>query len=107
MPQQCGSHFERYPEILEPSGKGVAEIVKVEIRHFCLTTQSLPERTESRRIPSPEDSPVHMDEIASQGLVGSRIEGNFTRCLLQPAACWREDQPPTIIALAEPGPINL
>ena len=94
MPQQCGSHFEWHPEILQPSGERVAEIVEVEIRHFRLTAQSLPERAEGGRIPSPEDSPVHMDEIASQGLVGGRIEGNFTGCLLQTAARRRQDQPP-------------
>lgn len=52
-------------------------------------------------------SPVHMDEIASEGLVGGRIERNFTRCLLQTAARRREDQPPAVIPLAQPGTINL
>ena len=65
--------------------------MEVEIRHFCLTAQSLPERTEGRRIPSPEDAPVYMDEITSEGLVNGRIEGNFTGCLLQTAARRRED----------------
>jgi len=30
-----------------------------------------------------------MDEIAPEGLVGGRIEGNFSGCLFQPAACRR------------------
>ena len=55
MPQQRGSHFEWYSEILEPGSKGVAEIVKVEIIHFRLTAQSLPKRAGCRRIPSTFD----------------------------------------------------
>ncbi|HEY6260160.1 MAG TPA: hypothetical protein VIW47_01105 [Nitrospiraceae bacterium] len=48
-----------------------------------------------------------MDEIAFERLVGGRIEGNFTGCLFQPTACRRKEQPPAVIALAQPGPINL
>ncbi|HEV8328149.1 MAG TPA: hypothetical protein VGQ08_11750 [Nitrospiraceae bacterium] len=107
MPQQRGSHFEWDPEILEPRREGVTEIVEMEIGHFRLGAQSSPERAEGRRIPSSEDFPIHMNEIASQCLIGGRSEGNFTGCLLQPAARRREDQPPAIIALAQPGPINL
>ena len=91
MPQQRSSHFERHSEILQPGGEGVTGIMEMEICHFRLTAQSLPERTEGRRIPSSEDSPVHMDEITSESLVGGRSEGNFTGCLLQPAACRRKD----------------
>ena len=80
MSQQRRSHFEWHPEILEPRREGVAEIMEVELGHFRFAAQSSPERAEGRRIPSSEDSPVHMDEIASQRLVGGRIEGNFTRC---------------------------
>lgn len=76
MAQQRGSHFEWDSEILQPGGEGVAEIVEVEVSHFRLAAQSSSERAEGRRIPSPEDFPVHMDEIAPEGLVGGRIEGN-------------------------------
>lgn len=89
MAQQRGSHFEWDSEILQPGGEGVAEIVEVEVSHFRLAAQSSSERAEGRRIPSPEDFPVHMDEIAPEGLVGGRIEGNFSGCLFQPAACRR------------------
>ena len=106
MAQQCGSDFERDPEILEPGGERVTEIMEVEIRHFRLAAQSSPERAEGRRIPSPEDSPVHMDEITSEGLVGGRIEGNFSGRLFESTARCRQDQPPAIIALAQPGAIN-
>ena len=34
MPQQGRSDFERHPEILEPSGEGMPEVMKVEIGHF-------------------------------------------------------------------------
>jgi hypothetical protein len=85
----------------------VAEIMEAEINHFRLTVQSSPERAEGGRIPSPEDSTVHMDEIASEGFVGGRIEGNFSGCLFKATASRRQDQPPAIIALAQPGPVNL
>ena len=77
MPQQGRSDFEGHPEILEPSGEGMPEVMEVEIGHFRFAAQSSPERAEGRRIPSPEDSPIHMDQIASEGLVGCRSEGNL------------------------------
>ena len=86
MPQQSGSHFQRDTEVLEPGGEGVAEVVEVEIGHLRLAAQPSPEYAKRGGIPSPEDSPVHMDEIAPQGLIGSRVEGQFTRRLFETAA---------------------
>ena len=48
-----------------------------------------------------------MDEIAFESFVGGRIEGNFSGCLFKATARRRQDQPPAIIALAQPGPVNL
>ena len=82
MAQQGGSHFQRYTEILEPCGESVAQIVEVQISHFGVTAQSPPERPKGTGIPSPEDSPVRMGDLASESCIGSRLEGNFLRCLL-------------------------
>ena len=62
MAQQCGSHFERDAELLKPGGRGMAQIVGVEINDFRLGRESLPEDAEHGRSPSSEGFPVQVSD---------------------------------------------
>jgi len=64
MSEQGSAHLERHAEILQPRGEGVSEVMEMEIVHLGLERQTSPEGPKLVCAPSPEDSPIHVGDLA-------------------------------------------